>query len=303
MECASRALNFWAYQATQEIFYHEHVGKTLSDKHSSLNVHLGKIVNEANAEITDLRQKLTSMDMDQENLRKKNEELALAFKDKNKKLLQTQELYDKLKRKAMLGQMQDAAEHAVDSQLHHTSLHGGIGPEDEPSNDMSLHDHGTPFSRQYVAPYGHQRDINLYQPRNSVVSDTGGWLRTIGAQANIPITPSTHRQRVGETSGIGLSTIPGLVVGTPAEARTNKQMLPRDFATGTFRNSTRFPPAGLSSGSKVGHNTGGNESLNPSYSKPRAAQRPTPMTSVFSRKPTTAQPESLLGGIRSGFAA
>lgn len=60
------------------------------------------------------------MSLDQENLRRKNDELSFANKEKNRKLLQTQELYDKLKRKAMVGHIQDAASDAVD-----TTLHGG----------------------------------------------------------------------------------------------------------------------------------------------------------------------------------
>ena len=46
------------------------------------------------------------MTVDQDSLRRKNDELVQAYKEKTRKLLQTQELYDKLKRKAMLGQMQ-----------------------------------------------------------------------------------------------------------------------------------------------------------------------------------------------------
>ena len=57
------------------------------------------------------------MTLDQDSLLRKNEELGQAYKEKNRKLLQTQELYDKLKRKAMLGQMQDAASEAVDSTI------------------------------------------------------------------------------------------------------------------------------------------------------------------------------------------
>lgn len=54
------------------------------------------------------------MAVDQDNLRRKNEELIQAFREKSRKLLQTQELYDKLKRRDMLGQVQNAASDAVD---------------------------------------------------------------------------------------------------------------------------------------------------------------------------------------------
>lgn len=79
------------------------------------------------------------MALDQDNLRAKNDELAQAYKEKNRKLLQTQELYDKLKRKAMLGQIQDAATDAVD-----TTLQGGseqhFGPSMRPSHYTERHD-------------------------------------------------------------------------------------------------------------------------------------------------------------------
>lgn len=58
------------------------------------------------------------MALDQETLRRQNDELTVAYKEKNRKLLQTQELYDKLKRKAMLGHIQDAASDAIDTTLH-----------------------------------------------------------------------------------------------------------------------------------------------------------------------------------------
>jgi len=54
------------------------------------------------------------MSLDQDTLRRKNEELVQAFREKSRKQLQTQELYDKLKRRTMLGQVQTAASDAVD---------------------------------------------------------------------------------------------------------------------------------------------------------------------------------------------
>ena len=54
------------------------------------------------------------MAMDQDLVRRKNEELGQAIREKSRKLLQTQELYDKLKRRDMLGQVQNAASDAVE---------------------------------------------------------------------------------------------------------------------------------------------------------------------------------------------
>jgi len=60
--------------------------------------------------------------VDQDNLRRKNEELAQAFRDKSRKHSQTQELYDKLKRRVMLGQVQNAASDAVDHTINTSAV-------------------------------------------------------------------------------------------------------------------------------------------------------------------------------------
>jgi len=57
------------------------------------------------------------MQFDQDGLRRKNEELVQAIREKSRKQLQTQELYDKLKRRAMLGEVQNAALDAVDHNI------------------------------------------------------------------------------------------------------------------------------------------------------------------------------------------
>lgn len=50
-------------------------------------------------------------------LQKKNVELAEALRDKSRKLYQTQELYNQVKRKAELGQIERAAYDAVDNSI------------------------------------------------------------------------------------------------------------------------------------------------------------------------------------------
>ncbi|KAH7035672.1 uncharacterized protein B0I36DRAFT_239910 [Microdochium trichocladiopsis] len=120
IETASRGLSFWAYQTTQEVVYQEHLSKKLTEKYTDLNHHLERIINEANSQIANLQGKIHGIAMDHEVLQKKNEEIAQAYKDKTRKLLQIQELYDKLKQKTMLGQVQGAAEDAADSTIHGT---------------------------------------------------------------------------------------------------------------------------------------------------------------------------------------
>lgn len=116
--------------------YHEHLGKKLTEKYGELSHHLEKIVNEANSEIANLQSKVTSkhslnsthhvqgltttrdMTIDHDSLQKKNEEISQAYKENSRKLLQIQELYDKLKQKNMLGQVQGAAEDAAASTIN-----------------------------------------------------------------------------------------------------------------------------------------------------------------------------------------
>jgi len=99
-----------------------------------LNTQVDKVVHDANSEISNLRNSISStlhiyttllpsltydvdMEADQDSLRRKVEELNFALREKNRKYLQTQELYDKLKRRAMLGQVQDAASDEVDNAI------------------------------------------------------------------------------------------------------------------------------------------------------------------------------------------
>jgi E3 ubiquitin-protein ligase CCNP1IP1 len=88
----------------------------------------------------------------------------------------------------------------------------------------------------------------------------------------MPITPSTHRQRVGDPTGIGLSTIPGLVVGTPRSPRN--QMNPRvplaNVSSNHFRGgNATIPTTRMSSGLKVGQGGDGSGGLVIGSSKPR----------------------------------
>lgn len=72
--------------------------------------------------------KLTGKDLslENDNVKRKNEDLNQAVREKTRKYLQTQELYDKLKRRAMLGQVQNAASDAVEDTINASGM-GGMG--------------------------------------------------------------------------------------------------------------------------------------------------------------------------------
>ncbi|EKV15820.1 hypothetical protein PDIG_12730 [Penicillium digitatum PHI26] len=138
MECAGRALAFWAYQSTQEMSaspprhkndtmrlpktdlsrcYQEYRAKTLTEKYASLNTQMDKVIHNANTEILSLQNKLSDMQSSQEDLQKKNQELNDLYRDKNNKLAQMTNLYNLLKARAMRSRMQTAASDTVSQAL------------------------------------------------------------------------------------------------------------------------------------------------------------------------------------------
>lgn len=123
------------------------------------------------------------MTVDQDNLRRKNEELTQAYKEKNRKLLQTQELYDKLKRKAMLGQIQDAASDAVDTTLQNAAASGTSYADQIESQGLYEHQMETPYrGARYSDRADHQGPVaNI--PRAPVPDiREDAWARQAGLQ-------------------------------------------------------------------------------------------------------------------------
>ncbi|KAK2013047.1 hypothetical protein LZ32DRAFT_270153 [Colletotrichum eremochloae] len=78
-----------------------------------------KAVDDANTEIMSLQEKVQALSENCDNERRKHEELAYAYKEKCRKLTQVQELYDRVKRKVDLGQMEAAALGAIESSLRY----------------------------------------------------------------------------------------------------------------------------------------------------------------------------------------
>ncbi|KAL7969703.1 hypothetical protein HDV63DRAFT_40480 [Trichoderma sp. SZMC 28014] len=115
MECAGRAISFWSYQVTHETHYQRHRYKSLWEKHSELWAQHDQVKREYSADMNRLGDKLKSMTELQDALQQKNNELAAAYQDKSRKLFQTQELYNKVKKRAELSQIEQAAFNAVDT--------------------------------------------------------------------------------------------------------------------------------------------------------------------------------------------
>lgn len=120
-----------------------------------------KIINDANVELEILNQKLAGkydlldvkpllmilavMQVDQDKLKMENTNLVAAFREKSRKHQQTQELYDRLKRKEMTAATQSAAYDSVDEVLGSISSR-----QDQIQSDLS---HPYQFMSR---PYGQQ---------------------------------------------------------------------------------------------------------------------------------------------------
>ncbi|KAF2085165.1 hypothetical protein K490DRAFT_47297, partial [Saccharata proteae CBS 121410] len=109
MECAGRGLAFYSYQATQEIIYQEFLAKSLTGKYTNLSTQMDKLVQDANTEITSLRDKLAALEVDHKNLQQRNHEIAEAFREKSKSQAQVQKMYQTLKTQVMASNVGVAA--------------------------------------------------------------------------------------------------------------------------------------------------------------------------------------------------
>ncbi|KAF5018855.1 hypothetical protein F66182_9147 [Fusarium sp. NRRL 66182] len=219
MECAGRALSFWAYQTTQDIYYQQYLYKTLTDKYSNLSVRLEKTVNDANTEIEALHHKLSNQATEQDALRRKNEELSQAYKEKSRKVLQLQELYDKVKRKAELGQIQRAASDAVDSTLQttqHDQSYCGRG-----SIQSHSESHPPPAFGQGYRPDISEMNTGLPRSYPNVTREDSHWPR-LGGVSRVDTTGTSvsdlRRPGIGTAgqSGNWSRELPEIVILPPS---------------------------------------------------------------------------------------
>ncbi|KAL8830451.1 MAG: hypothetical protein Q9170_005734 [Blastenia crenularia] len=97
--------------------YQEYLAKSLTEKYNGLGTQVDKIIHDANTEIDSLNQKISGLQIDREKLQSENNSLVSAFREKSRKHQQTQELYDRLKRKEMTAATQSAAFESVDEVL------------------------------------------------------------------------------------------------------------------------------------------------------------------------------------------
>ena len=164
----------------------------MTEKYTNLNVNYDKVINEANAEVDSLNQKLAcpylssliaiplteifplAVQIDQSRLKDENASLVSALRAKDRKQQQTQELYDRLKRREMTSVTQSAAMDSVDEVLgvasHRRSQHGQHGQDASPGGGADFHHDFSGFQRNVTGSGGHQRDgSNGSLERNSMM--------------------------------------------------------------------------------------------------------------------------------------
>ncbi|KAK2808711.1 hypothetical protein FQN50_004382 [Emmonsiellopsis sp. PD_5] len=265
MECAGRAMAFWTYQTTQEIFYQEYLGKSLTDKYGALNQQMDKVIHDANSEISNLQ---NQMQISQGQLQKKNHELVELYREKSKKHAQTTNLYNLLKSRAMRSQIQTAASDSV-SQVLESFV---------------------------VAPRSHSSAENdLYRPMTSLAPSP----RRSPARypTNISGVEQLHpHQRSGSGSGTGTNNPLEYAAMPPPSG------LPRGFRTGnippaTPQHRTRLPGPPPSS-----HRTSYPERQHTLMPSNQVSQRLSPdkMESRFSHNQNNVNNYGLSSGIKIG---
>ncbi|KAF2272097.1 uncharacterized protein EI97DRAFT_407010 [Westerdykella ornata] len=212
MECASRGLSFYSYQASQEIVYQEHLAKSLTDKYTTLNQQMDQLIHDANTQIKMLQDKLQTMQAEQATLEAKNHELIEAFREKSRAQQQLQKLYQTLKAQVMASHVATAAVDEADHTLQSArpdrfverlpGARSGIGNFSQPNVD----------NRQG----GHQR----YHNRNGSGSSGGGRVPGVG------IGPGGGNNSQAQGFGLGGRTFTGqsAATGTPLQGQHRSRL-------------------------------------------------------------------------------
>ncbi|KAL8762783.1 MAG: hypothetical protein Q9184_001265 [Pyrenodesmia sp. 2 TL-2023] len=144
---------------TTNSVYQEYLARSLTEKYNSLETEIDKIMHDANTEIDKLNQKISNLQIDREKLQSENTSLVNAFREKSRKHQQTQELYDRLKRKEMMNATQSAAFESVDEVLG--NVHGRSGQARPVQQSFAARPQGQreapPYQYDLGQDLGHQR--------------------------------------------------------------------------------------------------------------------------------------------------
>ncbi|KAL9008466.1 MAG: hypothetical protein Q9173_006413 [Seirophora scorigena] len=235
---------------------------------------MDKIIHDANSEIDKLNQKVSNLQIDRDKLQSENTSLVNAFREKSRKHQQTQELYDRLKRKEMMNVTQSAAFGAVEEVLSN-NVAGRPGQSRPTPNSFS-----TRPQEQHDAPryqYGPGQDLGHQRAGSNGSGGSGGVMmpppqrrpmvfggHMLGT-GNNNATPIQHRTQMGsQVHQISPQRATRLNPGFAA-APTHNPTPSRRIALGNMSasnlNRTGFGGYGMSAGLKVGRQEGHRSSV------------------------------------------
>ena len=251
--------------------YQEYLGKTLTEKYNGSKLEIDQLVNEANSQIDMLTQKLNGgplylgtschidfyvdVTLDNERLRIESQALAVNLKERAKRHQQTQELYDRLKRKQMTAATQMAAQSAVDETLEdlHWNAANNAGRHSHGSDSIEnaeAHAHRDKVAVNQVAPNGLMRPpAHRRAQQGNLISLGQALLLTLSA--HMVATP--HRTRLAQPNIIGSSRLRssindiGLIQATPRQRQPLGRISP---------NVSRLNGIGMVAGVKFGAQNG-----------------------------------------------
>ncbi|KAK2754791.1 hypothetical protein FQN54_006684 [Arachnomyces sp. PD_36] len=272
MECAGRALAFWTYQTTQEVFYQEYLGKTLTEKYGTLSTQMDKVVHDANTEISSLQARISDMQLGQDQLHKKNQELVEMYREKSKKHTQVTNLYNLLKSRAMRSQIQSAAS---DSVAH--TLESFSGPRTDsnsfPDLHQSLSSH-TPMPRanqhgQFPIDHNGVEQIHRHQKSGSGTGSGNASVIMNQENSNVTSMPPPSRPVSSHNTKLPMAT-PQHRTHFPATSRPpsrvdyqqqqpqyHNQRTPPGFVSGRYTGPSQGRPLGNSHSPRFNQGGGG----------------------------------------------
>ncbi|MCJ1314148.1 hypothetical protein MMC25_007828 [Agyrium rufum] len=270
MECAGRAIAFWSYQATQEIIYQEYLAKSLTDKYANLNNQMDSVISEANNELDQVHQKLQALQIDQDKLKQENMNLNAALREKNKRLQQSNDLYNRSKRKEMTAITQSAAIDSADEVLQNATHHSEHGEtlqnpyrtsafDNTPINRFTIDEQASQFSRPHEMGGGDVHRSSMMPPPVQ--------RRTQGSQSHAfltqpePFGTPSHRTRLGQPSHLvshhDQRGLPRVAAPPMQGIRTSTPLRhPLGHISPNRGNRTPMSGYGLSAGLKTGRQQG-----------------------------------------------
>ncbi|KAF2472159.1 uncharacterized protein BDR25DRAFT_221303 [Lindgomyces ingoldianus] len=200
MECASRGLAFFSYQASQEIIYQEHLAKNLTERYTNLSQQMDQLIHDANSQIKVLQDKMQAMQAEQASLEQKNHELVEAFQQKSRAQQQVQKLYQSLKAQVMASHVANAAGEEASISLHTArsdrfidripGTRAGTANFSQPSNPQQARagrQHNMDGSRSSDSGGAQRGGINLGPAWNSQVQGQGlGSRGYTGRKSTLP---------------------------------------------------------------------------------------------------------------------